>query len=105
MSVRVDWTRRAEYLRARHGVDPVWATEAVNEEHAAWLTPDPASRTGLSVRVIGYSVTAGVVLTVILVDAEADPTDRPEGDWWGSNAWVANRRDKHFYGRGNDEQD
>ena len=25
-------------------------------------------------------------------------TDRPDGDWWGSNAWMANRWDRHLYG-------
>jgi hypothetical protein len=48
--------------------------------------------------VVGYSPAAGAILTVILVDADADPSERPDGVWWGTNAWVANRRDKHLYG-------
>lgn len=66
---------------------------------AVWLTPDPASRSGHSVRVVGYSRTANQVLTVILVDPGIDPSERPEGDWWGSNAWVASQRDRQLYGK------
>lgn len=94
----VDWSWREAYIRARHGVKPVWADEAVDDEHAVWLEPDPASRTGASVRVIGWSRSAGEVLTVILVDARVDPSDLPQGDWWGSNAWVANEQDRRLYG-------
>lgn len=98
MSIRVDWSKRADYVRVRHGVEPSWATEAVSDEHAVWLTPDPASRSGHAVRVIGYSPRAAAVLTVILVNPEADLLERPDGDWWGSNAWVANERDQRLYG-------
>ncbi|MGA9775415.1 MAG: transposase [Candidatus Dormiibacterota bacterium] len=96
---QLDWSKRAEYVRSRHGVEPAWADEAVEDDHAVWLTPDPASRSGQSVRVIGYSITAQDVLTVILVAADVDATERPAGDWWGSNAWVASQRDRRLYGK------
>ncbi|HET9732101.1 MAG TPA: hypothetical protein VFP54_05445 [Acidimicrobiales bacterium] len=48
---------------------------------------------------IGYSSSAQQVLTVILVAADVDPTERPEGDWWGSNAWAASPRDRRIYGK------
>lgn len=98
MTLRVDWSKRAYYVSARHAAEPGWANEAVLDEHAVWLVPDPASRYGHAVRVIGYSASAGAVLTVILVAAEADPPERPDGDWWGSNSWVANQRDRRIYG-------
>jgi hypothetical protein len=79
-------------------VEVEWANEAVRDAHAVWLVPDPASRSGHSVRVIGYSDSAGAVITVVLVDADADPEERPDGDWWGSNAWMANKRDLAGYG-------
>lgn len=41
---------RAEYVRSRHGVEPAWADEAVEDDHAVWLTPDPASRSGKCAR-------------------------------------------------------
>lgn len=93
----VDWSKRADYIGERHGISPVWADEAVNDRHAVWQVPDPASRSGLSVRVIGYSPAARAVLTVILIAADADPDERPDGDWWGSNAWVSNQQDKSLY--------
>jgi hypothetical protein len=98
VSQRVDWSRRADYIRLNHAVQPEWANEAVSDEHALWLVPDAASQSGRSVRVVGYSPAAGAILTVILVDSDADPTERPDGKWWGTNAWVANRRDKRLYG-------
>ena len=99
MGVQIDWSKRAEYIRARHGVEPAWADEAVCDAHAVWLRPDPASHSGHSVRVIGYSVTAQAVLTVVLVDPDVDTSERPDGEWWGSNAWVASQRDRRLYGR------
>lgn len=96
----IGWTgaRRASYIRSRHGVEPAWANEALADDHAVWLTPDPASRSGHGVRIIGYSPTAHAVLTVILVEAGADPSEPPRGDWWGSNAWRASESDRHLYG-------
>ena len=94
----IDWSRRVGYVRSRHGVEPDCADEAVDDDHAVWLRPDPACRTGHSVRVIGYSSTAAAVLTVILVNPEVDSTDLPDGEWWGANAWVANERDLRLYG-------
>lgn len=44
------------------------------------------------------AVTDHDLLTVVLIDAEADPAERPDGDWWGSNAWMANWRDQRIYG-------
>jgi len=99
VSQRVDWSKRAGYIRIRHGIEPGWADQAVDDEHAVWLTPDPASQSGYAVRVIGYSTTAGAVLTVIQVDSAADLDEEPDGDWWGTNAWRANRRDRHLYGK------
>jgi len=95
----VDWTRRSEYIRSRHGMEPAWADEAVEDDHAVWLSPDPASRSGHSVRVIGYARSTSAVLTVILVEGDVDPSEPAEGDWWGSNAWMANERDTHIYGK------
>lgn len=98
MRRQVDWSKRADCVRARHAVEPTWADEAVADVHAVWLMPDPASRSGHVVRVIGYSTTARSVLTLILLDAEADPSERPDGEWWGANAWTANERDRRLYG-------
>jgi hypothetical protein len=98
VQIRVDWAKRADYIRTRHGVEPEWADEAVSDEHAVWIRPDPASRSGAAVRMIGYSPSAATVLTVILVDPAADPTEPPNGNWWGSNAWPADGRERRWYG-------
>lgn len=94
----MDWSKRADYIRERHAIEPPWADEAVSDAHAVWVVPDPASKSGRAIRVIGYSVSAGALITVILVDPQADPTERPDGDWWGSNAWTADTRDRRIYG-------
>lgn len=98
--VAVDWKYRASYIQTRSrrrageiDIEPSWADEAVADPDAAWLDPDPKSKSGRSVRVIGYSATAGMVITVILV-----PKD--EGGWWGANAWHANRADERIYREG-----
>lgn len=98
--MEADWTRRAAYIRFRHGIHPHWANEALADDRAVRLRPDPASKSGLSVRVIGYSVSAGDLLTVILVDPAAEPGEEPDGDWWGANAWWANARDRALYAEG-----
>ena len=79
MLVRVDWSKRADYIRTRHAVEPSWANEAVEDDHVVWLQPDPASRNGHSVPVVGYSTSAQQVLTVILVEAGVDPSVSPDG--------------------------
>jgi hypothetical protein len=102
---RIDWSKRAVYIRDRHQVDPVWAEEAVADPESCWLDPDPASISGLSVRVIGYSGSADAALTVILLPGDADPYDPADGDWWGVNAWQANDQDQRLYREKTDEQD
>ena len=73
-----DWSKRADYIRTRHAVEPSWANEAVEDHHAVWLQPDPASRSGHSVRVVGYSTSAQQVLTLILVEAGVEPSVSPD---------------------------
>ena len=102
---QVDWSKRADYIRIRHRVEPGWASEAVNDPDALWLNPDPASKSGLSVRVVGYSGSADAVLTVILLPGNADPAEQADGDWWGVNAWHANDHDRRRYVENTDEQD
>lgn len=97
MAGRIDWSMRADYIRERHHVDPSWADEAINDPDRRWHNPDPSGVSKYGVRVIGYSHSAEAILTVILVDPAIDPDDRPRGDWWGSNAWRANKKDQRDY--------
>lgn len=56
------------------------------------------ARSGQSLRTCGHAPSAAAVLTVILVAADADPTEVPDADWWGSNAWHAHEHDRRMYG-------
>ncbi len=78
----------------RHKVGVIDANEAVADVDALWFDPDPHSRSGRSVRVLGYSHSRQVVLTVILV-----PRDDGAG-YWGANGWLANGTDRRRYERG-----
>jgi hypothetical protein len=85
----VDWTYRADYVRDRHGVEVAWANEPLQDPGALRIVPDPASRSGRSIRTIGYSPSAGCLLTVITVT---------EGDViYGVNSWRSNVIDIRRY--------
>jgi hypothetical protein len=58
---------------------------------APWvvLNPDPASKSGRGVRIIGYSITAEAILTVIVLD--------DAGVTIGVNAWTSNQIDQRRY--------
>lgn len=61
----------------------------MNDPERAVLEPDPASHSGISVRIIGWSQTANAVLTVIVLNHE--------GREYGVNAWRSNSTDLHRY--------
>lgn len=86
----VDWSYRAEYTRDRHGVETEWADEALRDPDALRIAPDPSSKSGRSVRTIGYASSAGCLLTVITL-TEGDVT-------YGVNAWRSNDTDIRRYG-------
>jgi len=76
-------------MQARHGIRPAWANEALDDPDRLVITPDPASKSGRSVRTIGWSYTANRIITVItLVD---------NGQLYGVNGWVANSSDQRLY--------
>ncbi|MFJ3406497.1 hypothetical protein [Promicromonospora sp. NPDC090134] len=95
-----DWKHRAEYIRTRSArkesagetnIEPEWADEAFTDPAAVFFSPDPAAKKGLSDRTIGWSETAGILITVITVR---------EGDkLWGANAWKSNDTDQRHYER------
>jgi uncharacterized DUF497 family protein len=78
---------------ASHKVNTAEADEAVTDIDAVWFNPDPHSRSGQSVRVIGYSHSRQAILTVILVR-------RDHGGYWGANGWESNSSDRRRYERG-----
>jgi len=68
----LDWTHRGEYIQRRSqrrtgdaDIHPTWADEAFADTDALVASPDPASKSGKTDRLVGYSPTARMVITVI----------------------------------------
>jgi uncharacterized DUF497 family protein len=85
----VDWSHRAEYIATKHGVNVPAANSALRDPNRVVIDPDYNSRSGNSVRIIGYSDVVEDLLTVIAV-AE-------QGVEYGVNCWRANAKDRHIY--------
>lgn len=85
----VDWSHRGDYMQQRHGVAWTWADEALSDPDRLVLDPDPASKSGRGTRTIGYSPTAGFLVTVILLEYE--------GTTYGVNGWRSNTTDQRRY--------
>lgn len=85
----VDWSYRGQYVWERHLVSVLWMTEALNDPDALEIDPDPSSKSGRSVRTIGFSVTAGFLVTVM--------TLRDGGSVYGVNGWKSNEIDTYRY--------
>lgn len=96
----VDWSQAEAHIRRRaerkdrpneFNVEPDWATEAASDPRR--VIGDSRSRSGESIKVIGYSEAAGRLLAVILVPKSHPPT----GAWWGVSAWAASEHDMGDY--------
>lgn len=87
--VGVDWSHRGEYIATRHGITAAQADEALTDPTALVFDPDYASQSGRSVRTIGWSPTAGRLLTIITV--------AQDGVVYGINGWASNDIDTHHY--------
>ena len=74
-----------------HGITVRIADAAVADVDALWLDPDPGSKSGLSVRVIGYSHSAREVVTVILLPGPGDDC------YEGINGWPTVGRQRIEY--------
>lgn len=85
----------ADYIRQRAtrypgatGIEPGWTLEAATDPRKIVRDPDPKSRSA-AVRIIGYSPSAGFVITVI-----ATPSDHA-----GVTAWKTSGAELHAYDR------
>lgn len=85
----VDWSRRGTYVAAKHGISIAVANEALADTNRVVIEPDYNSASGRSIRVIGYSVLAESVITVIVLPHR--------GVDYGVNAWLANEKDRRIY--------
>jgi hypothetical protein len=98
--VDVDWRHGAEHMWLQHEVSAEQADEALEDVDSIVAFPDPKSRSGRSARVIGYSPSAGALLTVILV-RRADES----GLWWGATGWRSNGADRRIYWEQNERNE
>jgi len=87
-----DWSHRGDYIVAKHGVTSHEADEALLDPERIVIDPDYNSTSGRSVRIIGFSQTAGDLLTVIVLE--------DDGVIHGVNAWRSNARDRRIYEEG-----
>lgn len=85
----VDWSERDVHMFERHGVTTSQTEEALADPERVVLNPDYASRSGQSVRVIGYAGSIDHVLSVILVVEE--------GHVYGASGWRSNLKDRTIY--------
>jgi uncharacterized DUF497 family protein len=90
----VDWSHRGAYMQLKHGITLAVADEALGDPQRVVIDPDYNSESGQSVRIIGYSVTADDVITVIVLEHE--------GTAYGVNGWAANQKDRRFYAEGSE---
>jgi hypothetical protein len=85
----VNWEHGEEHMFAKHHLTAAQANEALRDPDRVIITPDYASRSGLTSRVIGYSHTVGDLLTIIVIE--------DDGHEYGVNGWLANAKDRHIY--------
>lgn len=89
---RVDWTHGAAHMQANHGITATVADEALGDPDRVVIDPDYNSRSGQSVRIIGFSTTADELITVIVVV--------DDGVEYGANGWASNTKDRRIYDGG-----
>lgn len=86
----VDWSANGqdEHIALRD-ITPEQANEALDDPEAVVFDPDYNTRSGRSIRTIGYSPSFGDVMSVITVRDLG-------GVIWGATAFRANRRDRGY---------
>lgn len=88
--VHLMWSSEAQrHMWKSHQVTPAQAQEAIEDVDALWFEPDPASRSGFTSRVVGYSRSRLQILCVIVLPTE-------EG-YEGINGWPANSTYRRIY--------
>ena len=84
--------RRSLRYRGALDIEPEHAVEAALDPRGL-VGRDPSSRTGESIRVVGYSAGMGRLLTVVLLP-DRHP---PDGVWQVATAWPADKRARQVY--------
>jgi hypothetical protein len=76
-------------MHANHGISVSVANDALADANRVVINPDYNSTSGRSVRIIGYSMLAEALVTVIVLsDGGVD---------YGVNGWLANEKDQRIY--------
>ena len=89
MPESVDWSKRGWYMFERHGVSVSMADDVLADPNRVVINPDYASTLGRSARIVGYSMIAGEVITLIVL--------QHEGVTHGVNGWPSNEKDRRIY--------
>jgi hypothetical protein len=98
MQERIVWSQEAaDHIRTRSAryadaadIEPGWTMEVVNDPNRLVDEPDPKSAHLNSVRTIGYSPTARMVITVAALRAK-------DGTLHGASAWKTTGRPLRQY--------
>lgn len=101
MSERIEWDERAAHhirtrsLRYPHAVDiePAWTAEVVSDPERIVDEPDAQSTHVNSVRIVGYSASAAMVVTVVALRDK-------NGVLHGASAWRTTGRARRQYREG-----
>jgi len=94
----IDCTAAVQHIWDRHRILAEWVEQACADADRVILDPDPASRSGRSVRIVGFSSGYGYPITVVAV--------RRSDRLVVASAWPANSKDRRTYleGQGNEWQ-
>jgi hypothetical protein len=76
-------------MTSKHQITPAMANEALADPSRLVLDPDPASESGRSVRIVGWSATHGGLVMVIVLEER--------GHEYGVNGWPVNDVDRGRY--------
>lgn len=85
----VDWAHGGQHMWEQHQVTPDQANEALRDPSRIMIEPDYASKSGRTVRVIGYSRSLGDLISVIVIgDGQVQ---------YGVYGWKSNDKDRRIY--------
>jgi len=93
----LDWGYRGAYIQSKHAVSVPEADEANADIDRLLIEPDYNSKSGKSVRIIGFCQSRNELLTIIAMNLS--------GVNFGVNAWPSNAKDiALYYGRESHEK-
>ncbi|MDA2987904.1 MAG: transposase [Actinomycetota bacterium] len=89
MDEDIDFEAAAEHIWQGHRILMDWVREACSDDDRVILDPDPASRSGQSLRIVGFSASFGHPVTVVGF--------RRRTHIEITSAWRSNPRDQRIY--------